>query len=152
MRAEERLYNLGLLINDLKKSIHEYIVKLELISNELETGVRTLRMLPLSTIFHIFPLVVRDLARQECKQVELIIEGSETQADKRIIEQMKYPLIHMIRNAVDHGIETPTERQKLGKPAVAKVRLRAYSTASNVVIEVIDDGRGLDLSKLNKQH
>ncbi|MDJ0557384.1 MAG: hybrid sensor histidine kinase/response regulator [Microcoleaceae cyanobacterium MO_207.B10] len=147
-RGEERLESLGLLVNNLRNSIYEDIAKLDLISNEIESGVRTLRMLPLSTIFNLFPRVVRDLARQEGKQVELIIEGGETKADKRIIEKMKDPLIHIIRNAVDHGIETPTERQKLGKPDIATIILRAYNTATNVVIEAIDDGRGLDIEQI----
>lgn len=147
-RSEERLENLGLLVNNLRNSIYEDITKLDLISNEIESGIRTLRMLPLSTIFNLFPRVVRDLARQEGKQVELIIEGGETKADKRIIEQMKDPLMHIIRNAVDHGIETPTERQNLGKPALATIKLKAYNTATNVVIEVIDDGRGLDIEQI----
>ncbi|MEB3340671.1 hybrid sensor histidine kinase/response regulator [Okeania sp.] len=149
-RAEEQLEKLGLLINNLRNSIYEDVAKLDLISNEIEMGVRTLRMLPLSTIFNMFPRVVRDLARQEGKKVELIIEGGNTKADKRIIEQMKDPLMHIIRNAIDHGIETPEERKKLGKSEVATIKLRAYNTATNVIIEVIDDGRGLDINEITK--
>ncbi len=149
-RAEEQLEKLGLLINNLRNSIHEDVAKLDLISNEIEGGVRTLRMLPLSTIFNMFPRVVRDLARQENKQIELIIEGGGTKADKRIIEQMKDPLMHIIRNAVDHGIETPEERQKRGKNPVGIIKLRAYNTATNIIIEVIDDGQGLDIEEIKK--
>ena len=149
-RGEEQLEKLGLLINNLRNSIHEDLAKLDLISNDIERGVRTLRMLPLSTIFNMFTRIVRDLARQESKQVELIIKGSSTKADKRIIEQMKDPLMHIIRNAVDHGIETPAERKKLGKPEVATIKLRAYNTTTNVIIEVIDDGRGLDTEQIKK--
>ncbi|NEQ40422.1 MAG: hybrid sensor histidine kinase/response regulator [Okeania sp. SIO3I5] len=149
-RAESQLEKLGLLINNLRNSIHEDVAKLNLITNEIEGGVRTMRMLPLSTIFNMFYRVVRDLARQESKQVELIIEGGATKADKRIIEQMKDPLMHIIRNAVDHGIETPEKRQKLGKPEVATIKLRAYNTATNVIIEVIDDGQGLDIEQIIK--
>ncbi|MGD1804532.1 hybrid sensor histidine kinase/response regulator [Dapis sp. BLCC M126] len=150
-RSEEQLEKLGLLINNLRNYIHEDVAKLDLITNEIESGVRTLRMLPLSTIFNMFPRVVRDLARQESKKVELIIEGGNTKADKRIIEQMKDPLMHIIRNAVDHGIETPTERKKLGKSEVATIKLRAYNTANNVIIEVIDDGQGLDIEQIKKK-
>ena len=149
-RGEEQLEKLGLLINNLRNYIHEDLAKLDLISNDIERGVRTLRMLPLSTIFNMFTRIVRDLARQESKQVELIIKGSSTKADKRIIEQMKDPLMHIIRNAVDHGIETPAERKKLGKPEVATIKLRAYNTTTNVIIEVIDDGRGLDTEQIKK--
>ncbi|MDY7006033.1 MAG: hybrid sensor histidine kinase/response regulator [Cyanobacteriota bacterium] len=150
IRSEERLENLGLLINDLRNYIHEDIAKLDLISSQIGSGVRTLRMLPLSTIFNIFPRVVRDLARQEGKEVKLIIEGGESKADKRIIEQMKDPLIHLIRNAIDHGIETPTERKKIGKNVVATIKLRAENTANKVIIEIIDDGRGLDIEKIKQ--
>lgn len=150
LQTEKRLENLGSLINNFRNSIHEDIDKLDLISRQIGTGVRTLRMLPLSTIFNIFPRVVRDLARQEGKQVKLIIEGGESKADKRIIEQMKDPLIHLIRNAIDHGIETPTERKKSGKNPVATIKLRAENTANKVIIEVIDDGRGLDIEKIKQ--
>ncbi|MCL2930976.1 MAG: hybrid sensor histidine kinase/response regulator [Trichodesmium sp. MAG_R03] len=149
-RGEEQLEKLGVLINNLRNYIHEDLAKLDLISNDIERGVRTLLMLPLSTIFNMFTRIVRDLARQESKQVELIIQGSSTKADKRIIEQMKDPLMHIIRNAVDHGIETPGERKKLGKPEVATIKLRAHNTNTNVIIEVIDDGRGLDTEEIKK--
>ncbi len=149
-RAEEQLEKLGLLINNLRTYIHEDVAKLDLITNEIESGVCTLRMLPLSTIFNMFSRVVRDLARQQSKQVELIIEGGDTKADKRIIEQMKDPLMHIIRNAVDHGIETPAERKRLGKLEVAQIKLKAYNTANNVIIEVRDDGQGLDIDKIKK--
>ncbi|MEM1170148.1 MAG: hybrid sensor histidine kinase/response regulator [Cyanobacteria bacterium P01_H01_bin.35] len=149
-RSEEQLEKLGLLINNLRTSIHEDVAKLDLITNEIEGGVRTLRMLPLSTIFNMFPRVVRDLARQEKKEVELIIEGGATKADKRIIEQMKDPLMHIIRNAVDHGIERPEERKKFGKSEVATIKLKAYNTANNVIVEVIDDGKGLDIAQIKR--
>jgi two-component system chemotaxis sensor kinase CheA len=80
--------------------------------------------------------------------VQLIIEGGETTADKRILEEMKDPLMHMIRNAIDHGLESPDERQRCGKPCLGTVRLRARLTPANLVIEVADDGRGLDLERI----
>ena len=88
--------------------------------------------------------MVRDIARQQGKQVELILEGGETRADKRILEEMKDPLMHLLRNAIDHGVETPEERLRYGKSPVAQIRLRGYQTATHVVIEVSDDGRGID--------
>lgn len=148
--AEERLENLVILINSLRTEIYEDTARLDLIAGELEEGIRTLRLLPLSTIFNIFPRMVRDLARQEGKQVELIIVGGETRADKRILEEMKDPLMHMIRNAIDHGIETPGEREQKGKPSVATIQLRGYNTATNIIIEVTDDGRGLDIEQIKK--
>lgn len=149
-RTEERLGYLLDLITRLRNSVYEDSARLDIITDELEEGVRTLRLLPLSTIFNMFPRMVRDLAKQQAKQVELIIEGGETRADKRILEEMKDPLMHMIRNAVDHGIETPEERERSGKPPVATIRLRGYQTASNVIIEVVDDGCGLDLEKIKE--
>ncbi|HEY9692022.1 MAG TPA: hybrid sensor histidine kinase/response regulator [Oculatellaceae cyanobacterium] len=149
-RSTEKLEKLGALVNRLKTSASEDVSRLETISGELEEGIRTLRLLPLSTIFNLFPRLVRDLARQQGKQVELVIEGGETKADKRILEEMKDPLMHMIRNCIDHGIETPEERQSLGKPPTATLRLTGYQSGSNIIIEIGDDGRGLDIEKIQQ--
>ncbi|GAB4173287.1 MAG: hypothetical protein Fur006_02480 [Coleofasciculaceae cyanobacterium] len=137
-------------INTLTVLAQENTTKLNLIAGELREKIRTLRLLPLSTLFQFFPRVVRDLARQQAKEVELIIEGGETTADKRILEDIKDALMHIIRNAIDHGIEIPDERKKLGKPPVATIWLRGYQTAHNIVIEVADDGRGLDIEKIKQ--
>jgi two-component system, chemotaxis family, sensor kinase CheA len=137
-------------IDTLSSLVRENSTKLDFIAGELREKIRTLRLLPLSTLFQIFPRIVRDLARQQAKEVELIIEGGETTADKRILEELKDSLIHMIRNCVDHGIETPAERAKLGKPPVATIWLRGYRTAHNIIIEVADDGRGLDIEKIKQ--
>ncbi|HEY9725528.1 MAG TPA: Hpt domain-containing protein [Chroococcales cyanobacterium] len=137
-------------IDTLSLLAQENSTKLDFIARELREKIHTLRLLPLSTLFQLFPRIVRDLARQQGKEVELIIEGGETTADKRILEEIKDSLIHMIRNCVDHGIETPAERAKLGKPPVATIWLRGYRTAHNIIIEVADDGRGLDLEKIKQ--
>ncbi|EAW38784.1 chemotaxis protein CheA [Lyngbya sp. PCC 8106] len=149
-RASQHLEKLGALVNQLRGSLYEDTARLELISNELEDDIRTLRLLPLSTIFNRFSRMVRDLARQQNKQVELLIEGGETRADKRILEEIKDPLMHLLRNAVDHGIESPEERQQYGKPPIAQICLRGYQTATSVVIEVSDDGRGIDPEQIKK--
>ncbi|ERT03920.1 histidine kinase-, DNA gyrase B-, and HSP90-like ATPase family protein, partial [Lyngbya aestuarii BL J] len=149
-RASQHLEKLGALINQLRGSLYEDTARLELISNELEDDIRTLRLLPLSTIFNRFSRMVRDLARQQNKQVELIIEGGETRADKRILEEMKDPLMHLLRNAVDHGIESSEERQQYGKSPVAQICLRGYQTATSVIIEVSDDGRGINPEQVKK--
>ena len=149
-RSGQHLEKLGLLVNRLRTSLYEDTARLELISNELEEDIRTLRLLPLSTVFNRFPRMVRDLARQQNKQVELVIEGGETRADKRILEDIKDPLIHLLRNAIDHGIESPKEREEYGKPAPAQIRLRGYQTATHVIIEVGDDGRGIDPEQIKK--
>ncbi|MCT7983317.1 hybrid sensor histidine kinase/response regulator [Laspinema sp. A4] len=149
-RSEERLERLGQIVNRLRNSVYEDNARLDTIADELEEGIRTLRLLPLSTIFTLFPRMVRDLAKQEGKQVELLIEGGETRADKRILEEMKDPLMHIIRNAIDHGIETPGDRQQTGKPPKATIVLKGYQTANNIVIEIRDDGRGLDVEKIKQ--
>ncbi|MBW4574696.1 MAG: hybrid sensor histidine kinase/response regulator [Aphanothece sp. CMT-3BRIN-NPC111] len=149
-RSVERLEKLGVLVNGLRNSASEDVARLEVIGADLEEGIRTLRLLPLSTIFNLFPRLVRDLARQQGKEVNLAIAGGETKADKRILEEMKDPLMHMIRNCIDHGIETPEERERLGKPRVATLRLVGYQSGDSIVIEVGDDGRGLDIEKIKQ--
>ena len=149
-RSSQRMEKVGDLVNRLRNSASEDVARLEVIGGELEEGIRTLRLLPLSTIFNLFPRLVRDLARQQGKQVELAISGGDTKADKRILEEMKDPLMHMIRNCIDHGIETPQEREQMGKPPVATLRLVAYQTGNSIIIEVGDDGRGLDVEKIKQ--
>lgn len=149
-RAEKRLELLGVLVNRLKNAAYEDTARLGIVAGELESGIRTLRLLPLSTIFNHFPRMVRDLAHRQSKKVNLVIEGRETRLDKWILEEMRDPLMHMMRNAIDHGIETPQERQSLGKPGTATIRLRGYQTASNIVIEIVDDGRGLNIESIKQ--
>jgi two-component system chemotaxis sensor kinase CheA len=148
--SEERLQQLGHLVNTLRSSLSEDTTRLEQLSGDLEQGIRTLRLLPFATIFNLFPRMVRDLAQQQGKLVELIAEGKDTLADKRLLEEMKDPLMHILRNAIDHGIEPPQERERLGKPTTATIRLRAYQTPTNIVLEISDDGRGLDLDKIKQ--
>ncbi|MDB9311482.1 hybrid sensor histidine kinase/response regulator, partial [Spirulina sp. CS-785/01] len=138
------------LLDQLKLSAQENTSRLDLIAGNLENRIRTLRLLPLSNIFQLFPRMVRDLSRQEGKTVELIIEGADTTADKRILEEMKDPLMHLIRNAIDHGIEPPEQRQKAGKDPTATIWLRGYQTTSNIIIEVADNGRGLNENQIKK--
>ena len=147
---EEHLERLGLLVENLKNYLYEDSTRLDVISSELEEGIRTLRLLPLSTIFNLFSRLVRDLSRQQEKQVELIIEGGETRADKRILEEMKDPLTHIIRNAIDHGIELPADRIAAGKSPVATIRLHGYQTANHIILEISDDGRGLDIEAIKR--
>ena len=149
-QVEQRLDRLGILVNRLKSQAYEDTARLELVANELESGIRTLRLLPLSTVFNLFGRMVRDLASQQSKQINLVIEGGDTTADKRILEEMKDPLMHLIRNSIDHGIETPQEREKLGKPPTATIRLRGYSSGNSIGIEIIDDGRGLDTESIKR--
>ncbi len=145
-----RLEQLGLRLHDLRHGIFEDEVGLELVSRELEEGIRNLRLLPISTLFNLFPRMVRDLARSQTKSIDLLMEGGETTADKRIIEEMKSPLMHLIRNAVDHGMELPEQRRLMDKPETGTLQVRASQTATHVVIEVQDDGRGLNLESLKR--
>jgi two-component system chemotaxis sensor kinase CheA len=149
-RTENYLEQLGDLVSQLSSSLYEDTTRLEMITDGLEEGIRTLRLLPLSTIFSLYPRLVRDLARQEGKQVDLVIEGGDTRADKRILEEMKDPLLHIIRNAIDHGIESPAERQRRGKPETATITLRGYQTPTSIVLEVCDDGKGLDVEAIKQ--
>jgi two-component system chemotaxis sensor kinase CheA len=148
--VETRLEQLGALLARLRTTSYEDNAKLETVANELESGIQSLRLLPFSTIFNLFPRTVRDIAKQQGKEVNLQIEGGDNSVDKRILEEMKDPLLHLLRNAIDHGIETPTERQSHGKPAIATIRLRGYQVGSTVSIEVIDDGRGLDVEAIKQ--
>jgi two-component system chemotaxis sensor kinase CheA len=128
----------------------EEMARLVAVADELEESIRSLRLLPLSALFNLFPRLVRDLARGLQKEVRLVIEGDDTTADKRILEEMKDPLMHMLRNAIDHGIEPPAEREARGKPREGRLTLRARQTAASVIIELEDDGRGLDLNAIRR--
>lgn len=149
-RAEQRLEKLGDLVNQLKFDATEDSANLENIADGLESGIQNLRLLPLSTLFNPFIRMVRDLAKQQGKEINLVIKGGEMRSDKRILEEMKDPLLHIIRNAIDHGIETPTERENLGKPRTATICLRGYQSGGNIGIELSDDGRGLNVESIKR--
>lgn len=114
------------------------------ISDDLQDTIMHVRMLPVHTVFSKFPRLIRDLSRKSGKQVELITEGEETELDKSVVEVIGDPLVHILRNAVDHGLEPPEERRRLGKPETGRVWVRAAHKGNAVVIEVEDDGRGID--------
>ncbi|MBN1219699.1 MAG: hybrid sensor histidine kinase/response regulator [Anaerolineae bacterium] len=145
---QEQLRFLNTQSNALYRQLSNDTMRLSLIINELQEEIKRVRMLPLSTITTTFARMVRDLAREQKKKVNLTIEGSETELDKRVLEQIKDPLIHLLRNAVDHGLEVPTEREKAGKPAEGNVILSASQQGNRIVILVKDDGRGLDLDAI----
>jgi two-component system chemotaxis sensor kinase CheA len=125
--------------------------RLNLITTELQEGVMKTRMQPIGSVWHKFPRVVRDLSVQFGKQVHIEMEGSETELDKTIIEAIKDPLTHIIRNAIDHGIELPAERTKTGKAAEGRLSLRAFHEGGQVNIEVADDGGGIHLERLKQK-
>src|SRR3989338_2355586 len=155
--AEYPIADFGLQIAELGKGIrqardafYEDGARLETTVNTLEEQVHAARLLPLSTVFALFPRMVHDLAKAQGKEVELIIEGGEIGVDKRILEEMKDPLMHLLRNAIDHGIEAQPERERQGKPRGGTVRLRALRENSTVLLEVRDDGHGLDLEAIRQ--
>lgn len=119
--------------------------------NELQDIVTSMRMLPVSNSFHKMHRIVRDVSKKVGKEVELVLIGEETEVDKNIIDTLSDPLMHLIRNAVDHGIELPEERIKAGKPAAGKLTLEARSAGGDVVILITDDGAGLDRNKILKK-
>ena len=135
-------------ILSLQKSVDEEDTKLNVIITQLESMVKNIRVLPLATIFHMFPRMIRDISKDTGKEIELLISGSETSADKKVIEEIKAPLMHIIRNSIDHGIETPQERIAAGKPPKGKIYLIAKSLQNKIIIEIHDDGRGIDLQKI----
>jgi two-component system chemotaxis sensor kinase CheA len=118
------------------------------ISTELHEAIMKVRMLPIKQVFMRFPSYVRDFARERGKEIALQFEGEETELDKTVIDEIGEPLLHLIRNAIDHGIETPQERNVLGKPQQGMIKLRAYHESSHITISVEDDGRGIDEERL----
>lgn len=114
------------------------------ISDELQDAIMSARMLPLRILFQRYPRTIRDTARKVGKQADLIVEGEETELDKTVLEAINDPLVHMLRNAVDHGIESPEVRRSLGKPESGTVLLQARYQGNNVVIEIKDDGKGMN--------
>jgi len=105
-------------------------------------------MIPIKNVFGRFQRVVRDISKRQGKSIELIIDGGETEIDKKVADMLSDPLIHLVRNACDHGIETPKERREVSKPETGTLILRAMQEGSNLIIKVIDDGRGIDRKKL----
>ncbi|MEK7277360.1 MAG: chemotaxis protein CheA [Chloroflexota bacterium] len=118
------------------------------ITDQLQEEVMRIRMLPIANVFHKFPRLVRDLAHKAGKQVELTVRGEETELDRSVIEEIGDPLIHLLRNAVDHGIELPADRAAAGKPAHSTLLLTARHEESNIIVTVEDDGRGIDVERV----
>jgi len=135
-------------MSNLFKQLQESENKLNTTTTEIETMVKNIRVLPLSTIFQLFPRMVHNIARDKGKKIDLVIEGSDITADKTILEEIKIPLIHIIRNSIDHGIETVETRKSLGKNPVGKIEIDASYTDNKIVIDVKDDGRGIDVEKI----
>lgn len=138
-------------LSSLQRTIQEDDTKMGVIIDNLGNMVKDVRILPLATVFHLFGRMVRDIAQEKNKKIDLEIVGSETSTDKKIIEEIKTPLIHIIRNAIDHGIETPEERIALGKNEAGKIILSAAQKGNKVLIEIKDDGKGLNTEKIKEK-
>ncbi len=123
---------------------------LQIITDDLQNGIRSARMLPIATLFDIFPRMVRDLAHSQGKDIVLEVQGQEAEVDRQALELMKDPLTHLLRNAVDHGIEPPEERLAGGKPRHGTIRLCAEQRGNNLVLTVSDDGRGINVDAVRR--
>ncbi|GHQ17535.1 chemotaxis protein A [Helicobacter pylori] len=126
------------------EELNQVVSSISAVTTDLQLAVMKTRMQPVGKVFNKFPRMVRDLSRELGKSIELIIEGEETELDKSIVEEIGDPLIHIIRNSCDHGIEPLEERRKLNKPETGKVQLSAYNEGNHIVIKISDDGKGLD--------
>lgn len=138
-------------LNIKSPDLIETTEQLNLIAHELQALVMEIRMVPISQAFNLFPRMIRDLSHELGKEIEFFISGEDTELDRIIIDEIGEPLVHLLRNAVDHGIETPAERGELGKKPIGKIRLTATHDGSNVVISIEDDGRGMDLEVIKKK-
>ena len=126
------------------EELNQVVSSVSIVTTDLQIAVMKTRMLPIAKVFNKFPRMVRDLSRELGKHIELKISGEETELDKSIIEEIGDPLVHIIRNSCDHGIEDAETRLAMGKPEYGTIELKAYNEGNSIVIEVVDDGRGLD--------
>ncbi len=137
-------------VSDTAQVLTETTFAMARISDELQDTIMKVRMVPVQTVFSRFPRLVRDLSRKSGKNVELVMEGEETELDKSVVEVIGDPLVHLIRNSVDHGVESEEARVKAGKPPTGRVWLRAYHRGNSVAIEIEDDGKGIDPEKMRE--
>lgn len=136
---------------EMSKEVKEVGAYVNRISDELQNAIMSIRMVEVKTVFQRMPRVIRDIAQSTGKKIELVIEGETTEIDKTIIEQISDPLIHLIRNAADHGIESPQDRLSKGKDEKGRIVLRAYNKNKYVYIEIEDDGKGIDAEKIKEK-
>ncbi|ASM37325.1 hybrid sensor histidine kinase/response regulator [Campylobacter sputorum] len=126
------------------EELNQVVAALSIVTTDIQLAVMKTRMLPIAKVFNKFPRMVRDLSRDLNKQIDLEISGEETELDKSIVEVIGDPLVHIIRNSCDHGIESPEARLAAGKPEKGVIQLKAYSEGNNIVVEIADDGKGMD--------
>jgi len=153
-RNEELNTRLRQYLHDLESTFDQYqeiVQRFNQIASSLQENVTGLRMVPIQQVFSRFPRLVRDQAQRLGKEIALEIEGVETEIDKGMVDDLFDPLIHILRNSIDHGIEPPQERLAKGKPSQGKILIKAYNEGEHVYIEVSDDGRGIDIEKVKQK-
>lgn len=128
--------------------LQDTVERMSRVSSDLQNIILTMRMVPIDTVFNRFPRMIRQLARDLHKEVDVEIVGADTELDRTVIDEIGDPLVHLIRNAMDHGIETPEERETLGKPRKGKIKLEAYHSGNHVFVEITDDGAGIHKEKV----
>jgi len=138
-------------VRELSREIKGEYSTINRIADEMQDAIMQVRMMAVSFVFQRFPRVVRDISRKLGKEVQLVLEGEQTEADKNIIESLADPLIHIVRNSLDHGLETPDVRRASGKPETGTLTIRASQQADRVVIEIVDDGKGIDPAVIKRK-
>lgn len=146
--VKTQLEGLNIVTQDGNSNYNESVEYLERVTTSLNDAVMKVRMVPVETVFNRFPRMIRDISRKLDKDIELVMSGEETELDRTVIDEIGDPLIHLLRNAADHGLETTEERVALGKARKGTIKLQAYQDGNSVVIEVQDDGKGININKV----
>ncbi len=149
--VKTQLEGLNVKENETGNNYNDSVEYLERITTSLHDAVMKVRMVPVETVFNRFPRMIRDVSRKLGKEIELVMSGEETELDRTVIDEIGDPLIHLLRNAADHGLETTEERMSIGKPRKGTIKLQAYQDGNSVVIEVEDDGKGININKIKNK-
>ena len=149
--VKTQLEGLNVREGDIESNYNDSVEYLERITTNLNDAVMKVRMVPVETVFNRFPRMIRDIARKLNKDIDLVMSGEETELDRTVIDEIGDPLIHMLRNAADHGLETTEERISIGKPKKGTIKLEAFQDGNSVVIEVCDDGKGINVNKVKNK-
>ncbi len=149
--VKTQLEGLDVKESEVENNYHDSVEYLERITTSLHDAVMKVRMVPVETVFNRFPRMIRDVSRKLGKEIELVMSGEETELDRTVIDEIGDPLIHLLRNAADHGLETTEERVSIGKPKKGTIKLQAYQDGNSVVIEVEDDGKGINVNKIKNK-
>lgn len=149
--VKTQLEGLDVSESEVESNYNDSVEYLERITTSLHDAVMKVRMVPVETVFNRFPRMIRDVSRKLGKDIELVMSGEETELDRTVIDEIGDPLIHLLRNAADHGLETTEERISLGKSKKGTIKLQAYQDGNSVVIEVEDDGKGINVNKIRNK-